>query len=63
MPDRFCQITITKNIDPTLPTFHVIWVDEHQVVESGDYWGIGGVIVESAQRMEPPSAERWAKTA
>lgn len=55
MPDRFVQIVITRNQDGT---FHVTWQDEHQVVKSGDYWGIGGIVTESAGKMEVPSQER-----
>lgn len=58
MPDRFVQIRITRNIDSDLPSFHVTWQDEHQVVKSGDYWGIGGVVTETAHLMDVPSQER-----
>lgn len=55
MPDRFVQIVITRNQDGT---FHVTWQDEHQVVKSGDYWGIGGGVMETLGKMEMPSQER-----
>ena len=55
-PDRFVQIVITKNAEG--PTYHVTWQDEHQVVKSGDYWGIGGLVVETAHMMDVPDSKR-----
>ena len=53
---RFVQIVITKNTEG--PTYHVTWQDEHEVVRSGDFWGIGGLVIESAVRMEVPDRAR-----